>query len=194
MKFNEEYYLTFHVYNAQLILTLTRANENIIQVYSEFLHLKQSRSFDDKINIVCLNDNEIIYWSPNDRYSFLDYNLKKMPLDLNYNLISGAIMHISADRVYFTNDSSMIILTRGINGQLTGSIPLDLQTSCMKVDSDSNVFIKTRGKKVTCHDKNGQLVCANYLNGHLNLYDYFYFLDRYFFSFIDFKQINSIVF
>ena len=103
---------------------------------------------------------------------------------------------MSKDRIYFTDNvsNSLVILNRGIDGQVTGSVPIDFQTTCIKIDNDSNVFVKARGKKVTCHDKNGQLVCANYLNEQLNLYDYFNLLDKHCFTFLDLKQINSIVF
>ena len=120
-KMNENYHVTFHILNNKLVLTIIGTQlieKNMIQVYNEFLQLQKSRSFDHQINTVCLNDTEIICWSSKYSYFSFDYNLNKKSIDLNYKLISGAIKHVSKDRIYFTDNvsNSLVILNRGIDG------------------------------------------------------------------------------
>jgi hypothetical protein len=112
--------------------------------------------------------------------------------------VSGPLIHISNDRVFFMSENNELeILDR--SGEYLNSIKIKTYSlCCIKVDQDSRIFIKTKkdllSQKLFCYDKNGHFLIENDLDRRLEPYDCFTILNNYSIGFIDFSQNNYVLF
>lgn len=147
-----------------------------------------------------LNEEEVVCWSYSKRYFLLDYQLnEKRDIDVNYEKVTGPLIHISAERVFFMNSENELEILDRMDGEFVSSIRIKSHAiCCIKVDQASRVFIKTKkdmlSQRLFCYDKNGCLLLENELDQRLEPYDCFTILDNFTIGFIDFSQDNYVLF
>jgi hypothetical protein len=124
---------------------------------------------------------------------------EKRHVDINFEKVTGPLIHISAERVFFMNDENELEIAERAGGEIVSSIRIKSHAiCCIKVDRASRVFIKTKkdmlSQRLFCYDQNGQLLVENELDRRLEPYDCFTILNSCSIAFIDFTQNNYVLF
>lgn len=196
LNLDENYYCKFYIYNKKIIANLLdcKQSKSVLNVYDLNLNLLNTNAFAYQINVVCINESEIVYWSYNNGFVVIDMaNLSQVNETIKLNT-NDKLLHVSSSRLFYLGygleSNPVINIYARKTHEFINFILFNSNLNCC-FGSLSRVYVKTNdaSRRICVYDENGSelLISSSQL---FEPFTQFEFIDASTLSLVDFQQNN----